>query len=118
MKSLIVILICGLMIAAAVGEAVSQEVVVVNMKVTKIGFDPAEVTVDKGQTVVLKITAVDRDHGIVIPRLGVPRTLLPKGEEVEVKFTASKPGTYRFKCSVRCGWRHVLGWVSGNIIVK
>lgn len=118
MKTLIVVIVSGLLIAGVIGRATAQEEVVIEMMVTKTGFAPAEVTVNQGQTVVLRITAVDRDHGIVIPRLGVPRTLLPKGEVVKVRFTADRPGTYRFKCSVRCGWRHALGWVSGNIIVK
>lgn len=119
MNRLIAILLCGLAVGVASRGVFSQGgAAVIKMTVTKVGFEPAQITVEKGQPVVLKITATDRDHGIVIPDLGVPATRLPKGEEVEVKFTPEKQGAYRFQCSVLCGWRHPLGWVSGTIIVK
>ncbi len=46
-------------------------------------------------------------HGFLIPWYGVVEKLEPDADEpVRVVFTASRPGTFEFVCTVYCGWGH------------
>ncbi len=46
-------------------------------------------------------------HGFLIPWYGVAKKLEPDaGEPVRVIFTADRPGTFEFICTVYCGWGH------------
>lgn len=86
----------------------------IKMTAKKYEYSPSEIHVKQGERVRLLITATDRKHGFEIKELGV-KTELPEGKETAVEFTAGKPGTYEFHCSVRCGWRH--GSMKGQLIV-
>jgi len=87
----------------------------IKMTAKKYEFNPEEIPVKQGERVRLLVTATDRKHGFQIEALGL-KTELPEGKETAVEFTADKPGTYEFKCSVRCGWRH--GSMKGRLIVE
>ena len=78
-------------------------------------FEPATITVNKGDTVKLTIDSVDVAHGFAISAFGVDEQLTP-GEITAVEFVADKKGSYRFFCSVQCGQGH--GSMSGLLIVK
>ncbi len=87
----------------------------IRMTARKYRFDPQEIRVREGERVRLLITALDRKHGIRIKEFGV-KTVLEKGKETVVEFVAERAGEYKFKCSVRCGWRH--GSMKGKLIVE
>ncbi|MCH6554070.1 MAG: cupredoxin domain-containing protein [Acidobacteria bacterium] len=91
------------------------EVREIRMTAQKYRFDPQEIRVREGERVRLLITALDRKHGIRIKEFGV-KTVLEKGKETVVEFVAERVGEYKFKCSVRCGWRH--GSMKGKLIVE
>ena len=91
------------------------EVREIRMTAQKYRFDPQEIRVREGERVRLLITALDRKHGIRIKEFGV-KTVLEKGKETVVEFVAERAGEYKFKCSVRCGWRH--GSMKGKLIVE
>ncbi len=64
-------------------------------------FDPATVTVHKGNHVVLIVTNTDEvEHGIVIPQLNVNTGALEEGEKVKLEFDATNTGTFTMLCSV------------------
>jgi len=106
---------------------------VIEMTAKKYEFSPSVVHVKAGTTVVLKITATDRSHGFGIPVVpdGSPKNApaglslsqlarnncyrLEKGQPVSVEIEAKTPGTYTFKCCVRCGMGH--GRMKGELIV-
>jgi len=68
-------------------------------------FQPAEIRVKKGDSVVMNITSVDVDHGLMIPEFKVSAELKP-GVTTTVSFTADKTGTFAFFCNVYCGQGH------------
>jgi len=68
-------------------------------------FDPATITVKKGDKVRLKIKNIDVTHGFALPDFGVRVDLIPDKEET-IEFTADKKGEYTFFCSVMCGEGH------------
>ncbi len=95
--------------------ASETEVREIRMTARKYRFDPQEIRVREGERVRLLITALDRKHGIRIKEFGV-KTVLEKGKETGVEFVAERAGEYKFKCSVRCGWRH--GSMKGKLSVE
>jgi cytochrome c oxidase subunit II len=81
----------------------------------KYDFAPDTVRVKKGDRVKLVITALDRDHGIMIEAFHIDHKL-PKGEPVTVEFMAGQAGTFPFQCSQFCGLRH--NKMKGTLIVE
>lgn len=104
---------------------------VVEITADKYEFASAEVHVKKGTFVRLKMTSVDKAHGLKLDAYpeGAPQTGDPglrfeqspdtgkikKSESGEITFLAEKPGVYEFKCSVVCGFGH--GRMKGKLIV-
>jgi len=68
-------------------------------------FDPAEITLRKGQLVHLIFTADDVTHGISIPGLGVEADL-PKHKSESLMITPAAEGDFEGECSRYCGTGH------------
>jgi cytochrome c oxidase subunit 2 len=78
-------------------------------------FSPSVIKVKKGDTIVLKLSSADVEHGIVIADFGINTKFKP-GEIKVVEFVADKTGTFEFICNVRCGVGHM--GMKGMIIVE
>ena len=77
------------------------------IEVTAKRFDflPGEITLKKGESVVLVLKSVDVAHGIRFKELGI-ETKAGKGQTSELAFTPDKTGTFVGHCSVFCGSGH------------
>ena len=71
----------------------------------RFNFTPGEITLKKGQPVVLVLKSVDVEHGLRIREFGVNATIKP-GKTVEVKFTPNRVGEFLGHCVVFCGPGH------------
>jgi plastocyanin domain-containing protein len=74
----------------------------IEMKVTQNGFEPNELRVRAGEDVRLRIKRTAKATcatSIQSPGI-LDKTKLPLGETVEVAFTPTKEGTYRFGCAM------------------
>lgn len=64
-------------------------------------FDPATVTVHKGEHIILIVTNTDElPHGIVIPQLNLDTGPLREDQQAKLEFDANTTGTYSILCSV------------------
>jgi len=71
------------------------------------GFQPASVTVDAGETVMLRFASNDVTHGIAIgPGLGIDLGHVDPGHVKEVTLSFAEPGTYTFYCNTWCSLDH------------
>lgn len=68
-------------------------------------YAPSEVTVKKGQPVVLVIKSLDVAHGLRFRELNL-NTRIEKGESAELQFTPDETGDFIGHCSVFCGSGH------------
>jgi cytochrome c oxidase subunit II len=68
-------------------------------------YDPAEITVKKGQPVVLVIHSDDVAHGLRFRELNL-NVKIEKGTPAELSFTPDKTGDFVGHCSVFCGSGH------------
>lgn len=71
----------------------------------RFDFTPGEITLKKGEAVVLTLKSDDVPHGVRFKELGV-EVKVGKGETGEVAFTPTKTGTFVGHCSVFCGPGH------------
>jgi len=68
-------------------------------------FAPSEITLIKGEPVVLVLKSLDVTHGFRFRELGI-ETKAGKGQTSEIAFTPDKAGTFVGHCSVFCGPGH------------
>jgi cytochrome c oxidase subunit II len=91
---------------------------VVHVAAERFAFTPAEITVDEGTVLELRITSDDTDHGFRVHGLGDINVAIPKRGRGDVRVTieAKQPGNYTFECSHVCGAGH--GFMRGVIRVR
>lgn len=77
----------------------------IEVTVKKFDFTPGEITLKKGEPVVLVLKSADVAHGVRFKELGV-ETKIAKGGTSELAFTPDKTGTFVGHCSVFCGSGH------------
>src|SRR5260370_40742904 len=77
----------------------------IGVSVKKFAYTPAEITVKKGEPVVLVLTSEDVAHGLKFKELNLS-TKIEKGKPAELAFTPDKAGDFVGHCSVFCGSGH------------
>jgi len=92
-------------LASLAGVDRAQSPHTISMTAHRFAFEPNEITVKKGEPVILVIRSQDVSHGLVIEDLGV-RTEVTKGASTEVKFDPESAGTFEGKCAHFCGKGH------------
>ncbi len=70
------------------------------------GWDPEYITVNKGDTVRLRIIGHDVVHGFAIGKLGIDVGPIVPGEIATVEFVADKAGRFTYYCNVWCDPYH------------
>jgi len=94
------------MLASLAGVDRAQTPRTIELTAQRFAFEPNEITVKKGEPVILVIKSKDVVHGLVIEDLGVRTTEVKKGEGTEVKFDPETTGTFEGKCAHFCGKGH------------
>lgn len=72
---------------------------------SRFEYLPAEIKVNPGDRVTLKLSSTDVVHGLSIDGYDVEMTADP-GQTASVTFVANRPGAFRFHCTVTCGNLH------------
>ena len=98
MAVFIMISISGYPIAAE-----NEQVIKITAK--RFEYNPKEISVKKGVTVVLEFTSLDRMHGFSCPGLKI-RTDIAPGKANTLRFVPDKAGTFPFHCDNFCGTGH------------
>jgi len=103
MKSVLFALILG---AAAMAPAPVQPAAHrIEIHARRFSFQPAEITLKKGETVTLALTSDDVPHSLLIEGLNVNGTMT-KGHVTEVTLTPTKAGDFKGRCGRFCGSGH------------
>jgi len=77
----------------------------IEVSVKKFAYTPAEITLKKGERVVLVLKTEDVTHGLKFKELNL-NTKFEKGKPSELAFTPDKVGDFVGHCSVFCGSGH------------
>jgi cytochrome c oxidase subunit 2 len=83
----------------------------IDITAKRFSFDPGEITLKKGEPVVLVLKSADVAHGLRIRELNVNMKVGAHGT-AEAHFTPDKTGDFLANCSVFCGSGH------GSMILK
>ncbi len=76
-----------------------------NVTAKRFEFNPAEITVNKGDMVRLRLTSLDAVHGFALGAYDINQRIEP-GKTTVIEFNATKEGTFPFICNVYCGAGH------------
>jgi cytochrome c oxidase subunit 2 len=77
----------------------------VEVSVKRFAYTPAEITLKRGEPVVLVLTTQDVAHGLKFKELNL-NLKVEKGKPSELAFTPDKVGEFVGHCSVFCGSGH------------
>jgi cytochrome c oxidase subunit 2 len=77
----------------------------IDVSVKRFAYTPAEITLKKGEPVVLVLTTEDVAHGLKFKELNL-NSRFEKGKPAELAFTPDKVGDFVGHCSVFCGSGH------------
>ena len=77
----------------------------IEVSVKKFAYVPSEITVKKGEPIVLVLTTSDVAHGLKFKELNL-NTKIEKGKTSELAFTPDNVGDFVGHCSVFCGSGH------------
>lgn len=77
----------------------------IEIRAKRFGYTPGEITLRKGQPVVLVLKSEDVGHGLRIRDFSV-NLQVKAGGTAEVQFTPQKTGDFIGHCSVFCGSGH------------
>ena len=84
---------------------------VIEITAKKFEFTPNEITLKKGEPVILRLTSSDRVHGFMSKPLKVD-TDIPAGKTTDVAVTPDTVGDFTIICDHYCGTGH------GNMKMK
>lgn len=87
----------------ATGKAQTPRVI--EITASRFSFTPSEITLKKGEEVMLAVESKDVSHGLLIEDLDV-RTEVKKGETANVKLNPTTVGTFEGQCAHFCGAGH------------
>jgi len=68
-------------------------------------YSPAQLHVNRGDTVTIELLSTDTVHGLYVDGYGVSVEADP-GQAAALTFVADRPGSFRFRCNVICGALH------------
>jgi cytochrome c oxidase subunit 2 len=77
----------------------------VEVTAKRFGFEPAEITLKKGEPVDLALKSADVPHGVSVHELNLD-VRAAKGATADARFTPDRTGTFVGHCSVFCGKGH------------
>ena len=87
----------------------------ITLDATQYEYAPGRVRVNKGDRVVITLTASDVVHGFYLDGYGLERRVEP-GVSEQITFVADKAGKFRYRCSVNCGPLHPF--MIGELVVE
>ena len=100
---------CGIALAAVAPKtnlasaAVNPKVIVISAK--KFQFTPNEITIKKGEPVILRMTSTDRVHGFMSKPFKID-TDIPPDKTTDVAITPETAGNFTIICDHYCGTGH------------
>ena len=95
----------GVSFGAVAGGGKGAPAKTITITAKRFSFEPNEITIKKGEPVVLLLHSEDVTHGLKIEDLGL-RTEVKKGRLSELSFTPDTAGTFEGKCAHFCGKGH------------
>ncbi len=78
---------------------------VIKIKAKRFDYTPGNLTLKKGQAVILEFTTADVLMGFNLPDFNLRADIVPE-KVTRVRFVPDKTGTFTFLCDIFCGTKH------------
>jgi cytochrome c oxidase subunit 2 len=78
----------------------------IDITAKRFSYTPNQITLKKGEPVVLVFHTQDVTHGFKVPDLNIKADDIKTGKDSEVSFTPTQPGHFVGKCAHFCGKGH------------
>jgi len=78
---------------------------VIRIDAKRFDYTPGEVTLKKGEAVILELTSSDVLMGFNLPDFNVRADVMPD-KVTRVRFVPDKTGSFTFLCDIFCGTKH------------
>ncbi|HEV8109982.1 MAG TPA: cupredoxin domain-containing protein [Burkholderiales bacterium] len=78
---------------------------VIRIEAKRFDYTPGELTLKKGEPVILELTSLDVLMGFNLPDLNLRADIVP-GKVTRVRFVPEKAGSFTFLCDIFCGSKH------------
>ena len=110
-------LVAGITVLTALSAPLvrAQEPKRIEITARRFSYEPGEITLKKGQPVVLVLKSMDVAHGLRLRELNVDAKI-PAGGTKEVQLTPQKTGNFVAHCSVFCGPGHGSMALKVNVV--
>ena len=122
----------GALLAVAIGHSQAEPGErTIRISARRYAYDPPRITVNRGDTIHLKLSSKDVIHGFYLEGYDIDATIVPQQKAVRVKhplsnrpqeevetvtFVADRRGKFRYRCSHTCGSMHPF--MTGEMIVR
>ena len=93
----------------------NSDQIIFEMTTKQWEFEPNQIIVEQGQTVVIKLQSTDVPHGFAINEYNI-YTFVPAGQTVDISFVATETGVFEIFCNIFCGEGHSTH--RGKLIVR
>jgi cytochrome c oxidase subunit 2 len=100
---ILAVVIGGTAFGSAKAEDATPRVITITAK--RFEFTPKEVTLKKGETVILRLTSEDVTHGLMVRALKLDLDIEP-GKTTEARVTPTQGGRFTAICDHFCGSGH------------
>ena len=94
----------GISVVATYAVAKPKERVI-RISAKRFDYTPGNLTLKKGEAVLLELTSKDVLMGFNLPGFNLRADIVP-GKVTRVRFVPDKAGTFTFLCDIFCGTRH------------
>ncbi|MFZ0883723.1 MAG: cupredoxin domain-containing protein [Candidatus Acidiferrales bacterium] len=102
---LLVLLFVALFSATAISAGANATPRRIYVTAHRFAYEPSEITLKKGEPVIIVLHSTDVTHGLKIPDLGV-LSEVKKGHDAEIALTPTALGRFQGKCAHFCGKGH------------
>src|SRR4051812_23910504 len=78
---------------------------VIRIDAKRFDYSPSDLTLKKGEPVILELTSLDVLMGFNLPDFNLRADIIP-GKVTRVRFVPDKTGGFTFLCDIFCGSKH------------
>jgi heme/copper-type cytochrome/quinol oxidase subunit 2 len=105
--SLLLLVMAGLAVAFAPlpVQPIRPQERTFQVEARQFAYSPSELNVNPGDTITIRLISTDVVHGLYIDGYDISVEADP-GQTATLTFTATKPGSFRFRCNITCGAMH------------
>jgi cytochrome c oxidase subunit 2 len=99
------LLAAGSIVTFVAAQSAQPQEKVIKITAKRFDYTPGNLTLKKGEPVILEFTTLDVLMGFNLPDFKLRADIVP-GKVTRVRFVPDKTGTFTFLCDIFCGSKH------------